>query len=161
MSSNTVYLNEATSTIATLWERVSMTEPGSYYFAAAGGLGFAMPAALGVKLANPERPVVAFIGDGSAHYSITSLWTAARYQIPVIFVIINNSGYGALKWFSQQFRTRNVPGLEVDGVDFVRLAEGYGIEAHRVATRVEFSRAFDNAIAGAAPVLIEATIERV
>lgn len=159
--SNTVYLNEATSTIATLWERVSMTEPGSYYFAAAGGLGFAMPAALGVKLANPRRPVVAFIGDGSAHYSITSLWTAARYQIPVIFVIINNSGYGALKWFSQQFKTQNVPGIEIDGVDFVRLAEGYGIEAHKVSTRIEFSQVFDNAITGNVPVLIEATIERV
>ncbi|OJA06089.1 benzoylformate decarboxylase [Halomonas sp. QHL1] len=158
---NTVYLNEATSTIATLWERVGMEEPGSYYFAAAGGLGFAMPAALGVKLADPKRPVVAFIGDGSAHYSISSLWTAARYQIPVVFIIINNSGYGALKWFSQQFKIQNVPGIEIDGVDFIQLSEGYGIAAHRVSTRAEFSQVFDNAIIGDVPVLIEATIERV
>lgn len=119
-----------------------------------------MPAALGVKLAVPERPVVAFIGDGSAHYSISSLWTAARYQIPVIFIIINNSGYGALKWFSQQFKIQNVPGIEIDGVDFIQLSEGYGIAAHRVSTRAEFSHVFDNAIASKVPVLIEATIER-
>lgn len=158
---NTTYLNEATSTIATLWERVTMVEPGSYYFAAAGGLGFAMPAALGVKLANPDRPVVAFIGDGSAHYSITALWTAVRYRLPVVFVIINNSGYGALKWFSQQFKTHNVPGIEIEGVDFVRLAEGYGMKALRVSTCIEFSQAFDSAISDAYPVLIEAMIESV
>jgi len=158
---NTTYLNEATSTIATLWERVTMVEPGSYYFAAAGGLGFAMPAALGVKLANPDRPVVAFVGDGSAHYSITALWTAVRYQLPVVFIIINNSGYGALKWFSQQFKTQNVPGIEIEGVDFVRLAEGYGMKARRVSTCTEFSQAFDAAISGSSPVLIEAMIASV
>jgi len=138
-----------------------MVEPGSYYFAAAGGLGFAMPAALGVKLANPDRPVVAFVGDGSAHYSITALWTAVRYQLPVVFIIINNSGYGALKWFSQQFKTQNVPGIEIEGVDFVRLAEGYGMKARRVSTCTEFSQAFDAAISGSSPVLIEAMIASV
>lgn len=158
---NTTYLNEATSTIATLWERITMVEPGSYYFAAAGGLGFAMPAALGVKLANPDRPVVAFVGDGSAHYSITALWTAVHYQLPVIFVIINNNGYGALKWFSQQFKTENVPGIDIDGVDYVRLAEGYGMKALRASTCLEFSKAFEDAIVGSAPVLIEAMIESI
>jgi thiamine pyrophosphate-dependent acetolactate synthase large subunit-like protein len=59
----------------------------SYDFGAAGGLGFAMPAALGVQLAEPSRRVIALIGDGSANYSITALWTAARYEILAVFLI--------------------------------------------------------------------------
>jgi benzoylformate decarboxylase len=74
---NAIYLNESTSTTNFLWRRLSMQEPGSYYFAAAGGLGFAMPTALGVQLAEPSRRVIAIIGNGSANYSITALWTAA------------------------------------------------------------------------------------
>jgi benzoylformate decarboxylase len=82
--SNTIYVNESTSTTEFLWRRLPMQEPGSYYFGAAGGLGFAMPAALGVQLAEPSRSVIAVIGDGSANYSITAFWTAARYKIPVV-----------------------------------------------------------------------------
>src|SRR5580704_91757 len=85
--SDAIYVNESTSTTDFLWRRLPMQEPGSYYFGAAGGLGFAMPAALGVQLAEPSRRVVAVIGDGSANYSITALWTAARYKIPVVFLI--------------------------------------------------------------------------
>ena len=82
-----IYLDESTSTTNLLWNRLPMQEPGSYYFAAAGGLGFAMPAALGVQLAEPSRRVIAIGGDGSANYSITALWTAAHYKIPVVFLI--------------------------------------------------------------------------
>ena len=89
-----------------------MREPGSYYFGAAGGLGFAMPAALGVQLAEPSRRVIAVIGDGSANYSITALWTAARYKIPVVFLIMKNGTYGALRWFAEVLKVDAVPGLE-------------------------------------------------
>jgi benzoylformate decarboxylase len=77
-----IYLNESTSTTDFLWRRLRMQEQGSYYFAAAGGPGWAMSAALGIQLAEPSRRVIAVIGDGSANYSITALWTAARYKIP-------------------------------------------------------------------------------
>jgi benzoylformate decarboxylase len=88
--SDAIYVNESTSTTDFLWRRLPMQVSGSYYFGAAGGLGFAMPAALGVQLAEPSRRVVAVIGDGSANYSITALWTAARYKIPVAFLILRN-----------------------------------------------------------------------
>jgi benzoylformate decarboxylase len=77
-----IYLNESTSTTDFLWRRLRMQEQGSYYFAAGGGPGWAMSAALGIQLAEPSRRVIAVIGDGSANYSITALWTAARYKIP-------------------------------------------------------------------------------
>jgi benzoylformate decarboxylase len=69
--SDAIYLDESTSTTNFLWRRLPMREPGSYYFSAGGGLGFAMPAALGVRLAEPSQRVIAVIGDGSANYSIT------------------------------------------------------------------------------------------
>lgn len=158
---NTVYLNEATSTIATLWERGGMTEPGSYYFAASGGLGFAMPAALGVKLAQPDRPVVAFVGDGSAHYNITALWTATHYNIPVVFIIINNKGYKALQQFVESFKVNEIPGLKVDGVDFVSLAKGYAVEACQAKTKREFKEAFEKALQHNGPFLIDAQVEAI
>ena len=158
---NTVYLNESTSTISTLWNRGSMTEPGSYYFAASGGLGFAMPAALGVKMAQPDRPVIAFIGDGSAHYNITALWTASHYKIPVIFIIINNQGYKALQEFVEAFKVREIPGLKVRNVDFVSLANGYSIEACRVTTGIEFKAALEKALNHDGPMLIDAQVEAI
>ena len=154
-----IYLNEATSTLATGWKRLRMDEPGSYYFAAAGGLGFAMPAALGVQLAEPERRVIAIIGDGSANYSITALWTAAQYKIPVIFVIMNNGTYGALRWFADVLNVSGVPGLDVGGIDFVEIAKGYGVSGRRVDTIPALREALSYALARDVPMLIEVTVQ--
>ncbi len=95
-----IYVKESTSTTTAFWQRMNLRHPGSYYFPAAGGLGFGLPAAVGVQLAQPQRRVVALIGDGSANYGITALWTAAQYRIPVVFIILKNGTYGALRWFA-------------------------------------------------------------
>ncbi|MGC5799643.1 benzoylformate decarboxylase [Sphingomonas sp. NFX23] len=152
-----IYLNESTSTTAMMWERLRIENPGSYYFAAAGGLGFAMPAAVGVQLAEPERQVIAVIGDGSANYSITALWTAAQYDIPVIYVIMKNGTYGALRWFAGVLGAEDVPGLDVPGIDFVALAQGYGLTTYRATDDGAFSAALTAAIAAGKPALIEVT----
>ena len=153
--SDAIYLNESTSTTNSLWRRLPMREPGSYYFAAAGGLGFAMPAALGVQLAEPSRRVIAVIGDGSANYSITALWTAAHYKIPVIFLILKNGTYGALRWFSEVLKVEAVPGLDVPGIDFLSLAKGYGVEGVSAITADELRQALSTALGSKTPTLIE------
>jgi benzoylformate decarboxylase len=130
-------------------------EPGSYYFAAAGGLGFGMSAALGIQLAEPSRRVIAIIGDGSANYSITALWTAARYKIPVVFLIMKNGTYGALRWFSNLLHVEDVPGLDVPNIDFGSLAHGYGVAAFCPSTSAELSVALQKALASSKPTLIE------
>jgi benzoylformate decarboxylase len=132
-----------------------MQEPGSYYFAAAGGLGFAMPAALGVQLAEPSRRVITIVGDGSANYSITALWTAARNKIPVVFLILKNGAYGALRWFAEMLKVEDVPGLDVPGIDFVSLAKGYGVEGVSAATAEELKQALTTALGSQTPTLIE------
>ena len=153
--SDAIYVNESTSTTDFLWHRLPMQEPGSYYFGAAGGLGFAMPAALGVQLAEPSRRVIAVIGDGSANYSITALWTAARYKIPVVFLILKNGTYGALRWFAELLKVDNIPGLDVPGIDFLSLAKGYGVEGARAATADDLKQALTAALDSQAPTLIE------
>lgn len=153
--SHAIYVNESTSTVDFLWRRLPMQEPGSYYFGAAGGLGFAMPAALGVQLAEPSRRVIAVIGDGSANYSITALWTAAHYKIPVVFLILKNGTYGALRWFAEVLKVGDVPGLDVPGIDFVSLAKGYGVEGVHAATANDLKQALTAALGSKAPILIE------
>ncbi|RMP62849.1 hypothetical protein ALQ18_02303 [Pseudomonas marginalis pv. marginalis] len=150
-----IYLNESTSTTTLMWQRMTMRYPGSYYFAAAGGLGFAMPAAVGVQLAEPERRVIAVIGDGSANYSISALWTAVQYNIPAIFIIMNNGTYGALRWFAGVLEVDNVPGLDVPNIDFCALAKGYGMQSFKAEDRAQFQAALHQALALHAPVLIE------
>ena len=153
--SDAIYVNESTSTTDFLWHRLPMREPGSYYFAAGGGLGFGMPAALGVQLAEPSRRVIAIIGDGSANYSITALWTAARYKIPVVFLILKNGTYGALRWFAEVMKVDGVPALDVPGIDFLSLARGYGVEGVRAATSEELRHALTTALGSQSPTLIE------
>jgi benzoylformate decarboxylase len=124
---DTSYVVESTSTTSAWWRQMDLRRPGSYYFPAAGGLGYGLPASVGVALGQPDRPVVGVIGDGSANYGITALWTAAQERVPLTVVLLRNGTYGALRWFSELLGTPDVPGLDVPGLDFTRIAEGYGV----------------------------------
>ena len=137
------------------WDRVPVTRPRSFFSSAAGGLGYGIPAAVGLALADPTRPVVCLSGDGSAHYGITGLWTAARHGVDVTFVIARNGTYGALKEFGAYLQTTDLPGLDLPGIDFVALAAGYGVEGRRVETAAEFDEALAAAFASNGPNLIE------
>lgn len=150
-----IYVKESTSTTTAFWQRVNMRHPGSYYFPAAGGLGFGLPAAVGVQLAQPDRRVVALIGDGSANYGITALWTAAQYHIPVVFIILKNGTYGALRWFAGVLKVEEAPGLDVPGLDFCAIAKGYGVKAVHTDTRESFEAALRAALDSTEPTVIE------
>jgi benzoylformate decarboxylase len=129
---DTAYVVESTSTNSSWWRQMDLRRPGSYYFPAAGGLGFGLPGAVGVAMAQPDRPVVGVIGDGSANYGVTALWTAARHQVPLTVVLLRNGTYGALRWFGDLLGVPDAPGLDIPGLDFTRIAEGYGVPARHV-----------------------------
>ncbi|MGV9345157.1 benzoylformate decarboxylase [Streptomyces spiralis] len=129
---DTAYVVESTSTNSSWWRQMDLRRPGSYYFPAAGGLGFGLPGAVGVALAQPDRPVVGVIGDGSANYGITALWTAAQHRVPLTIVLLRNGTYGALRWFGGLLGVPDAPGLDIPGLDFTRIAEGYGVGARQV-----------------------------
>ncbi|CAL9322013.1 benzoylformate decarboxylase [Streptomyces sp. SudanB182_2057] len=130
---DTAYVVESTSTTDSWWRQMDLRRPGSYYFPAAGGLGFGLPGAVGVAMAHPDRPVVGVIGDGSANYGITALWTAARHRVPLTVVLLRNGTYGALRWFGGLLGVPDTPGLDIPGIDFTRIAEGYGVASRQVS----------------------------
>ncbi len=126
---DTSYVVESTSTNSSWWRQVDLRRGGSYFWPASGGLGFGLPAAVGVALAQPDRPVTGVVGDGSANYGITALWTAAQHRLPVTFVVLRNGVYGALQWFAAMLDAADAPGTTIPGIDFTRIAEGYGLTA--------------------------------
>src|SRR5206468_7581210 len=104
-------------------------------------------AAVGVQLAQPERPVVCVLGEGSAQYGITALWTAVAYKVPVTFLVLRNEEYMILKWFASLEQVSGAPGLELPGLDVAAVARGYGMSAADVAGRDELAEALRQAIA--------------
>lgn len=152
------YVNETTTLDLDYLERIVIERPGMYNFPASGGLGFGLPAAVGMAIGDPSKTVVATVGDGSAHFGISALYTAAQRQTRTIFIIVNNSGYGALAGFSKRMGAENVPGLKVGGIDLVSIAEGYGVNAVRVTTVEELDTAYRDALVTTGPVLIDAHV---
>src|SRR5450432_1127203 len=131
----------------------------SFYTMASGGLGYSLPAAVGMALGRPDIRTVCLIGDGSAMYSIQALWTAAQRRLPLTVVVINNAGYGAMRSFSQVMQVRNVPGLDLPGIDFVRIAQGLGCDAVRVSKASELAPALKRGLAHDGVSLVEVAVD--
>ena len=149
---------ESPSATPALRNQMRLSRPGSYYFSAGGGLGYGMPASVGVQLAQPDRPVVCVVGEGSAQYSIQALWSAAAYRVPVTFLVLRNDEYAILKWFSMLEEVEGAPGLDLPALDCVALATAYGVESRRVADRDELRHALGTAIAADGPRLVEVKV---
>ena len=150
---------EAPSSTMAFRNRLRVSRPGSYYFGASGGLGFGISAAVGVQLAEPERPVVCVLGEGSAQYGITALWSALAYKAPVTFLVLRNQEYMILKWFAQFEQVEGAPGLDLPGLDVAAVATGYGVPAQQVSAREELTEALRAAIpADDGPRLIQVPV---
>jgi benzoylformate decarboxylase len=128
-------------------DRLRLSRPGSYYQGAGGGLGYGISAAVGVQLAQPGRPVICVLGEGSAQYGITALWSAVTYRVPVTFLVLRNEEYTILKWFAAFEQIAGIPGLELPGLDVAAVARGYGMQARDVTGRDELTEALREAIA--------------
>jgi benzoylformate decarboxylase len=138
---------ETPSSTLALRNRLRISQPGSYYFCASGGLGFGISAALGVQLAQPQRPVVCVLGEGSAQYGITALWTAVAYRLPVTFLVLRNDEYSILKWFASLEQVSGLPGLDLPGLDVAAVARGYGVTARQVSGADELTEALSQDMA--------------
>ncbi|MFT4124201.1 MAG: benzoylformate decarboxylase [Microbacteriaceae bacterium] len=150
-----VIVKESTSTTGIFWDHVDIVRQGGYYFPSAGGLGFGLPAAIGVQLADPARRVIALIGDGSANYALPALWTAVRYRVPVVVVVLRNGEYAALRAFAREMTVANAPGIELPGIDFCALARGYGMRAHSAGSAEELAELLRAGLAAEEPTLID------
>jgi benzoylformate decarboxylase len=159
MPDDAVLVEEAPSHRPAMQKFMPMRGQDSFYTMASGGLGHGLPASVGVALGRPGARTVCLIGDGSAMYSIQALWTAAQRKLPLTVVVLNNSGYGAMRSFSQVMQVRNVPGLDLPGIDFVKIAEGLGCDAVRVTKSSELAPALKRGLAHDGTSLIEVKVD--
>jgi len=141
-------------------------DPKSFFGLRGGGIGWGLPAALGVKLALPERPVLALVGDGSAMYTIQGLWTAAHEGIAAVYVILNNASYRilkqrtrALKGFSAADDRYVAMDLDRPPIDFVGLARALGVPGERVDKTGDVAAALGRALASGGPYLLDARLD--
>jgi benzoylformate decarboxylase len=141
-------------------ERLLAREPLGFLSAAMGGLGFALSGATGVRMALPERPVVAVVGDGSALYGIQALWSAAHYRVGALYVILANGGYAIMDRLAERHGAAGPwPGFEVD---IAALARAQGCEARRIAEHDDLVETLDEVVPELAtreePLLLDVAI---
>ena len=139
-----------------------MQDANSFYGLASGGLGFGVPGAIGISLAQPGRPVVAAIGDGSAMYGIQALWTAAHLKLPITYVIINNRSYRIIKerLLSGRKSARfTAMDMKDPPIDFVSVAKGLGLSARCVTDPADIHVALMEALSSGSPSLIEVIVQ--
>jgi benzoylformate decarboxylase len=133
-----------------------------YHGLASGGIGWGLPASVGASLANPDRPVVCFSGDGSAMYSIQALWTAAKQKLPLTVVIANNGGYRIIKQRLLSFHDDDhFVGMDFADppVDFTALARALGVDAQRITHGEDLASRLSDAIARPGVKLLEVMVD--
>ena len=162
LADDAIVFEESPSNRPELLARLPARQPLGMLSPAMGGLGFALPAATGIRMACPDRPVVAFVGDGSSLYSIQSLWSAAHYSAGALFVILSNGGYAVMDRLSEQHGgTAPWPAF---GVDVAGLARAFGCPARTLREHGELLSALDEVVPGLAsrdePLLLEVVIRR-
>ena len=155
---DSIIIEEAPSSRPAMHRHLPILRPETFYTCSSGGLGYGMPAAVGVALGKPHARVIAVIGDGSAMYSIQALWSAAQLRLPITFIIVNNRSYKALDLFSQRFGVARPVGTGLPGIDFVQLARAQGCEASRVSRAAELEGALKTALAAPGSVLVEVQV---
>ena len=113
---------------------------------------------MGVQLAQPDRPVVCVVGEGSVQYAVQTFWSAVAYDVPVTFLVLRNEEYAILKWFAQMESVTGAPGLDLPKLETARLAEGYGVSSQRADEPEQLREALREAIAAGEPRLVETRV---
>ncbi len=165
---NTIIADEAVTSRPAVNRAFDFEKPGDIYGIRGGALGWAMPGALGVKLAHPDRPVLAVVGDGASMYTVQALWTASRYNIPVVYAICNNQAYRILKVNMEVYLRDMLDDRERDsdyvGMDFANrldlamMAQAMGVHGERVDDPTDIGPAIKRAFESGKPALLDITI---
>jgi benzoylformate decarboxylase len=167
MPAGAVVVDESATSLPHVFRYLPLTTPDSFFGGKTGTLGWGMGAALGVQLALPKRKVVATIGDGSVMYAPQALWTAARYKLPITYVVPNNSSYAILKagmlgMGLPSAKKGIYPGMDLvdPTIDYVALARSLGVRAERVEKPAELADVLSACLGHAGPSLVDVVIDR-
>ena len=156
---NAVICEECPSSKGDLERYLKLDQPNSFYSVPNGVLGFGLPAAVGLQLARPGCRVVCPVGDGSIQYSIQALWTAVQLNAEVVFIVLRNGDYSALKSFCDFTKVgRNAPGMDITGIDIVKIAQGYGMCAQEVDRPEDLEPVLKEAFESRGPRLISVNV---
>lgn len=162
----TLVVDDCWTSSATLRRLLNLNEPKGFQRCRCGGsIGWGMPGAIGVQLAAPESPVVAVCGDGSAAWSMQSLWTAAHYDLPITYVIVQNASYRMVKYSRTLLLGGTMSGrhlgtdLDEPVVDFRKLAEAMGVHGEKVEQPQELRRKLRAALNSGKPSLVEVCVK--
>jgi benzoylformate decarboxylase len=168
MPARTVVVNEAITLTPDVMRTLAFPRAGDYYGTRGGGIGQAVPGAVGVKLAHPDRPVLAISGDGSALYTIQALWTSAHHDLPMVWVILHNRSYRILKFNLDNYQRRfGLPGdrpyphmdLTEPEIDFVAIARGFGVAGEQVSKPEDIRSALARAFESGKPYLLDVLVD--
>ncbi|MGG5817818.1 benzoylformate decarboxylase [Falsiroseomonas sp. HW251] len=154
-----VLVEEAPSHRPAMHAQLPMRRWGGFLTMASGGLGYGLPAAVGVALAKPDTRVCCLIGDGSFLYSPQALWTAVQHRLLLAVILLENGGYGALRSFSRVLQIRGAPGIDVPGVDHAGMARTLGCPSVRVTDPAALDDALRQALTADGPFLVEVAVD--
>lgn len=161
LPADTVLVEETPSSRPDLHRLVPARTPLGFLSAAMGGLGFAVPAAVGLRMALPDRPVVAVVGDGSALYGVHALWSATHYRVGALFVVLSNGRYAIMDRLADK-QGGKAPWPPFTEVDMGGLARSLGCPARRVDSYDELTAALDEVLPSLAareePLLLDVTV---
>ena len=156
-----VLVEESPSSRPELLARFPARAPLGWLSNGNGGLGFGLGGAIGIRMAAPERPVMAVVGDGSAMFGIQAVWSAAHYEIGVLMIVMSNGNYGVMD-AQADWQDERAPWPQFPGLDIAAIARGMGCPAARVETYEEMAATLGPALDGLAarsrPLLVEAVI---
>ena len=166
---DSIIVEESPSSRRTMQAYLPIERPNSFFTCASGGLGHSLPAAVGIALAESSRAplsgvpsatrrIIGIFGDGSAMYSIQSLWSAADLKLPMTIVIVNNGGYAALSEFTAHFNIKQLIGTKLPGLDFVGLAKAMGCTGARVERAQDLAPALQQALQSPRPFVLDVAV---
>jgi len=160
---NSVIAQESFSNMAELKKRIPTGQSKSFFSASSGVLGYGLPAAVGValaqKLSGSKRKVISLQGDGATQYVVQSFWNASQENLDILFVILRNKEYAILKAFAKKLKAEDLPSMNLPEMDTVKIAQGYGCDGAYVKEPSELEEALKNALARSGPFVLQVEID--
>jgi benzoylformate decarboxylase len=161
LPADAVVVEETPSSRPELLDRIPARSPLGFVSNANGGLGFGLAGSIGLRMALPDRPVVGVIGDGSAMYAIQAPWSAVRYGVGVLLIVLSNGRYAIMDALAQE-RGGTGPWPGFEGIDIAGIASSLGCASMRVERYDELVDTLDDVVPGLAsrsePLLVEVVV---
>jgi benzoylformate decarboxylase len=160
---DSIITHESLSNATSLKKHLPTKRTRSFFSLFSGVLGYGLPAAIGVALAEKDRgskrKVIALQGDGATQYVIQSFWNAAKEDLNILFIILKNREYNILKSYGKYLDAQGVPALNITGIDTVMLAKGYGCEGSYVSKPDQLEDALKAALSHQGPFVLQVEVD--